>query len=150
MPRTPSTSDARASGATHSSSGETATARKSSDSTGGGSRISVGISSGPPRLSSKTSCSSATAPPTTVTGTCSRRSPMVEIRINPPLDEVFCQVCGVIKESCICDLKKKHKETCRFLRAARLSFELACDHGFQACPECDPCDCGVGATQGIR
>ena len=64
--------------------------------------------------------------------------------------EVFCPTCGVIKEGCICALNTKHKADCRFLRAARLGVELACCHGFQACPLCDPCSCGAGETKGVR
>lgn len=64
--------------------------------------------------------------------------------------DVFCPRCGTIREICICSLKERHKDNCRFLRAARLPMELACEHGFQACPKCDPCDCGAGEAKGIR
>jgi hypothetical protein len=60
----------------------------------------------------------------------------------------FCIVCGHV--TCVCGLRLKHRKGCRFLRAAELSVELACDHGFQACPICDPCDCGAGEVEGIR
>ncbi len=64
---------------------------------------------------------------------------------------IFCPTCGIIREGCICQLQKAHKPDCRFMRAARLSVELACDHGFQACPICDPCTCGAAVTlEGIR
>lgn len=58
-------------------------------------------------------------------------------------------VCGNLA-TCTCQLEVKHKAHCRFLRAAKLSVELACKHGFQACPECDPCDCGAGEKEGVR
>lgn len=48
--------------------------------------------------------------------------------------------------SCVCDIKQKHKETCRFRMAASLGVELPCEHGLQACPECDPCSCGAGSA----
>jgi hypothetical protein len=47
--------------------------------------------------------------------------------------------------SCVCDVIKQHKRTCRYRIAACLSFELACDHGLQGCPQCDPCTCGSTA-----
>ncbi len=64
---------------------------------------------------------------------------------------VFCPTCGIIREGCVCELQKTHKPGCRFLRAASLSVELACEHGFQACPICDPCDCGAAVPlEGVR
>lgn len=61
---------------------------------------------------------------------------------------MYCATCGNYA-TCVCELKKKHKRTCRYLRAAMLGIEIECEHGFQACPKCDPCDCGAGATEGI-
>lgn len=76
-----------------------------------------------------------------------------------------CDQCGMLC-GCICHIKAKHSDArlvmllsphgqisikaCRFLIAARLSVELPCDHGYQACPICDQCDCGVGETVGVR
>lgn len=60
-----------------------------------------------------------------------------------------CPACGNLV-ACVCALRREHASDCRFRRAAELSVELACDHGYQACPTCDPCTCGVGATEGIR
>lgn len=62
-----------------------------------------------------------------------------------------CPVCGNLC-SCTCELNKIHKKECRFRRAATISVEIPCDHGFQACPICDPCECeGVPKpTEGIR
>lgn len=60
-----------------------------------------------------------------------------------------CAVCGNLV-SCTCGIERTHAGDCRYARAARLSVEIACKHGFQACPICDPCTCGVGATQGVR
>lgn len=60
-----------------------------------------------------------------------------------------CAGCGNFC-TCTCDLAKKHKARCRFRRAASLSVELACEHGYQACVKCDPCDCGAGQKESIR
>lgn len=58
--------------------------------------------------------------------------------------------CGNLA-TCTCEIEKKHKKGCRFLRAATLSVELPCDHGLQACPTCDPCTCSPPiAAEGIR
>jgi len=54
--------------------------------------------------------------------------------------QVGCALCGNLA-ACICGLRERHDPSCRFLRAASLSIELECTHGYQACPECDPCDC---------
>lgn len=45
--------------------------------------------------------------------------------------------------TCTCMIEREHKKGCRYRRAACLSIELACDHGLQACPKCDPCTCGA-------
>lgn len=47
--------------------------------------------------------------------------------------------------TCICTLKEQHKPNCRYLIVAGLSVEIPCDHGYQACPTCDPCTCGSEA-----
>lgn len=71
----------------------------------------------------------------------------MKIQIDP---SIGCSECGFIGSLCICELKKKHKPDCRFLKAASLSIELACEHGYQACPICDPCDCGAGQEEGVK
>jgi hypothetical protein len=58
-----------------------------------------------------------------------------------------CAVCSNLA-TCICSVRRKHSKECRFRRAAELSVEFECEHGLQACPECDPCDCGVGERDG--
>lgn len=63
-------------------------------------------------------------------------------------DALGCKKCGNLV-SCTCGISATHKATCRFRRAAALPFELACEHGYQACPICDPCECGI-AVEGIR
>jgi hypothetical protein len=68
--------------------------------------------------------------------------------VNLPAGYV-CSVCGNMSQ-CTCALSVKHKLGCRYLRAAILSVDLPCPHGFQACPICDPCTCGAGEKGGIR
>lgn len=51
-----------------------------------------------------------------------------------------CRGCGNLV-SCICEVRKTHGKKCRYRIASELSFELACEHGFEACPKCDPCTC---------
>lgn len=68
---------------------------------------------------------------------------------NPITESVFCSRCGLI--NCICGIHRDHRPGCLFLRAASLSIEIACEHGLQACPKCDPCDCGIASEiEGIR
>jgi hypothetical protein len=59
----------------------------------------------------------------------------------------FCPGCGYV--TCVCEIRTKHSDGCRFRRAASLSFELECEHGLQACPICDSCDCGAGENRGV-
>ena len=66
-----------------------------------------------------------------------------------PAPGTACAGCGNFC-TCTCSIEKKHKKSCRYRVAASLSVELACDHGLQACPECDPCDCGAGAEVPVR
>lgn len=66
-----------------------------------------------------------------------------------PLAEIFCGDCGFF--ACVCQLRNRHDKGCKFLRAAVLSVELACEHGYQACPICDPCTCDPKRCEkGIR
>ncbi len=47
--------------------------------------------------------------------------------------------CGLIE--CVCDLVGHHQKSCRFRRALLSPVSIACDHGLEACSECDPCNC---------
>ena len=60
-----------------------------------------------------------------------------------------CQKCGNFA-SFTCKIQTTHSKDCRYLRAATLSVELACGHGFQACTICDPCTCGLVAEVDLR
>lgn len=65
---------------------------------------------------------------------------------------IGCPHCGNLC-TCTCKIQREHSEGCRYRRAAQMSVELACDHGFQACPICDPCTCpGINREdlRGIR
>lgn len=54
--------------------------------------------------------------------------------------EAVCPVCKNLVY-CTCQILREHERGCRYRRAAALSVEIACDHGLQACPQCDPCTC---------
>jgi hypothetical protein len=74
-------------------------------------------------------------------------TPLDGVRYNV---EVGCPKCGNLA-TCTCPVEKQHAEGCRYRTAACLSIELACEHGFQACPICDPCTCGADPNPpGIR
>lgn len=53
-----------------------------------------------------------------------------------------CPSCGHF--ACICNILKDHAEPCLYRRAATIPIGIACDHGRDVCPECDPCTCEVG------
>ncbi len=40
----------------------------------------------------------------------------------------------------------KHADDCPFKIAATMTIAIECDHGYDVCPKCDPCTCGVGVT----
>jgi len=55
--------------------------------------------------------------------------------------KIGCETCGHI--ACICTLKRRHSEDCRFRKAATCTVGIECEHGRDTCPECDPCTCGA-------
>lgn len=52
---------------------------------------------------------------------------------------VGCTVCGHL--ACVCPTIKAHVEGCKFRAAVACPVAIECDHGFDVCPECDPCTC---------
>ena len=50
-----------------------------------------------------------------------------------------CLVCGHF--ACVCEIRRKHDEACRYRRAAAGSVAIECEHGYDVCPICDPCTC---------
>lgn len=55
-----------------------------------------------------------------------------------------CAVCDRI--ACVCALKSRHADDCRFRIAATCAVGIECDHGRDCCPICDPCTCGAGVS----
>lgn len=62
-----------------------------------------------------------------------------------------CARCGTIKligRPCeVCAIKKAHAPGCTYRRAAE-GVAIACEHGRDVCPTCDPCTCGAAAKEG--
>lgn len=52
-----------------------------------------------------------------------------------------CSVCRHF--ACVCTIRKRHAEDCKFRIAAAMAFAIACDHGHDVCAQCDPCSCGA-------
>ncbi len=50
-----------------------------------------------------------------------------------------CPECGHL--ACVCAILQRHAEPCLFRRAATGPVAMACKHGHDVCPECDPCTC---------
>ncbi len=50
-----------------------------------------------------------------------------------------CSICGHF--ACVCKILADHKEGCPYRRSATCSVPIECDHGYDVCPECDPCTC---------
>lgn len=48
--------------------------------------------------------------------------------------------------ACVCNLRLRHAEGCKFRRSATCAIPIECDHGRDVCPECDPCTCGAGVA----
>ncbi len=51
----------------------------------------------------------------------------------------FCAECGHV--SCVCGILADHVEDCMFCRSATCAVGIACEHGRDVCPICDPCTC---------
>lgn len=47
--------------------------------------------------------------------------------------------------ACICAVLAAHVASCTYRRAVTAVVGLACGHGFDVCPTCDPCTCGGGS-----
>lgn len=52
---------------------------------------------------------------------------------------VACETCKHF--ACVCGIIVMHNENCPFRKAATCAVAIECDHGFDVCPECDPCTC---------
>ncbi len=53
--------------------------------------------------------------------------------------------CGMIE--CVCRLAAQHPDPkCRFRVALLWRVPIECQHGFDVCPDCDPCTCRKEAT----
>jgi len=48
--------------------------------------------------------------------------------------------CGQIQ--CVCSHVKGHKVKCKFRVSTLCAVPIECEHGFDVCPQCDPCTCG--------
>ena len=58
-------------------------------------------------------------------------------------------VAGCIKcnrLACVCDVRAAHPNPrCAYLIAVTCAVPIECEHGYDACPECDPCTCASPA-----
>ena len=55
-------------------------------------------------------------------------------------------VCTCGHVACVCALKSRHGDGCKFRLAATCAVGIECAHGYDVCPTCDPCTCGVGVA----
>jgi hypothetical protein len=56
-----------------------------------------------------------------------------------PFVRVGCKRCDRL--ACVCNVQATHKETCRYRVSTQCPVAVACEHGFDVCPICDPCTC---------
>lgn len=49
--------------------------------------------------------------------------------------------CGQIE--CVCAWVADHATYCRFRRSVLCRVAFECEHGYDVCPICDACNCGV-------
>jgi len=55
---------------------------------------------------------------------------------------IGCQRCGHL--ACVCCVIREHPNPeCHFRLSTTCAIPVECDHGFDVCPECDPCTCSV-------
>jgi len=53
---------------------------------------------------------------------------------------IGCETCGHI--SCVCHVIDAHPDPeCGYRISVTCSVPIECPHGFDVCPECDPCTC---------
>ena len=50
-----------------------------------------------------------------------------------------CATCGYF--ACVCEVRKIHQAACRYRTAMACPVSIHCNHGYDVCPECDPCTC---------
>jgi hypothetical protein len=62
-----------------------------------------------------------------------------------PDHRLACERCQHL--ACVCDIRAAHAEGCPYRTAATCAVAIACDHGFDVCPVCDPCACGAPWSQ---
>jgi hypothetical protein len=43
--------------------------------------------------------------------------------------------------TCVCTEARAHDKTCRHRVALTCAVSIVCEHGYDVCPECDPCTC---------
>lgn len=46
----------------------------------------------------------------------------------------------------VTNLTVGHKTDCLFFRAVACAVAIECEHGYDVCPQCDPCTCGKGVS----
>lgn len=49
--------------------------------------------------------------------------------------------CGLIQ--CCCEVARRHTKECRFRVSITCAIPIDCVHGYDSCPQCDPCTCGA-------
>jgi hypothetical protein len=47
--------------------------------------------------------------------------------------------CNMI--ACVCSDARPHTIDCRYRKALTCAVGIACKHGYDVCPQCDPCTC---------
>ena len=50
-----------------------------------------------------------------------------------------CLVCKFY--SCVCAILLGHQKECSYRKAATSPIGIDCPHGYDVCPQCDPCNC---------
>jgi hypothetical protein len=56
-----------------------------------------------------------------------------------PESSIGCDTCGHL--ACVCDTLREHKDGCQYRLAVTCAVGIECKHGYDVCPECDPCTC---------
>jgi hypothetical protein len=62
----------------------------------------------------------------------------------PPRKAKRC-TCGHIV--CVCGVREQHDAKCRFRISMLCPIGIACEHGYDVCPKCDPCTCAAARPQ---
>lgn len=72
---------------------------------------------------------------------CANKKIRTTAAIERVLREPISDKCRCEFIECICDEIKSHKPNCKYILSLSCAIPIECEHGYDVCHQCDPCDC---------